>query len=350
MGVRGYGDGRVFRRPDSKWLWIQYWVHGVQYRESTGTQDQKQAEEVLDRRIAEKQAAMAGLLEFRGATRTDLAALFDDLEIDYRIHGRKSASQLHYHLRTVRRLLDGLDAEDMTPHRVRWYIARRQDEGAKNATINLELAAIRRAMTLAYQEGRIKVVPHFPHLREDNVRKGFFERHEVELLVRSLPDYLQDLVRFAWLTGWRRGDILALQWDDVDVEGRVVRLPTSKNGDGRVLALEGELLELIQRRVVERGHSAWVFHREGQPIRSFKEAWKTALQVTGLRGKVFHDFRRTGVRNYMRAGVHERVVMDLTGHKTRSVFDRYNITSEDDLRDAVRRLDQYHNQHGNQHS
>jgi integrase len=123
----------------------------------------------------------------------------------------------------------------------------------------------------------------------------------------------------------------------------------SKNGEGRVLALEGELLELIQRRAVERGRSAWGFHRGSQPIRSFKEVWKTALQVTGIRGKVFHDFRRTEVRNHMRAGVHEQVVMDLTGHKTRSVFDRYNITSEDDLREAVKQLDQYHDQHGNQH-
>jgi hypothetical protein len=91
-------------------------VNGVQYRESTGIQDEKQAEDVLDRRIAEKKAAKAGLLEFDGAERSDLSALLDDLEPDYRIHSRQSVSQLHYHLHTVRRLLEGLDAEDMAPH------------------------------------------------------------------------------------------------------------------------------------------------------------------------------------------------------------------------------------------
>jgi integrase len=160
-----------------------------------------------------------------------------------------------------------------------------------------------------------------------------------------LPDYLQHLTRFAYLTGWRKAEILGLTWEMVDMVGGTVSLPTSKNGRGRVVALVGELWALMQRRQAERTIGLrqvdYVFHRFGVPIRSFKEAWKDATRRTGLQGKVFHDLRRTAVRNLIRAGVPEKVVMDMTGHRTRSVFDRYNITSAEDVREAAQRLGAY---------
>jgi integrase len=82
-----------------------------------------------------------------------------------------------------------------------------------------------------------------------------------------------------------------------------------------------------------------VFHRAGMPIKSFRVAFQTACRGAGCPGRVLHDFRRTAVRNLVRAGIPERVAMQMTGHKTRSVFERYNIVSAGDLRDAGKRLD-----------
>ncbi len=120
-------------------------------------------------------------------------------------------------------------ASDVSTPWLRRYVNRRLDDGAANATINRELAAMKRALNIAHEEGIIATVPAFPHLREANARQGFFERHEVELLARTLPDNLQDLTRFAWLTGWRKGEILGLTWATVDLEGRTITLPTSKS-------------------------------------------------------------------------------------------------------------------------
>jgi hypothetical protein len=78
--------------------------------------------------------------------------------------------------------------------------------------------------------------------------------------------------------------------------------------------------------------------RKGQAIKTFWKRWKTATEGAGCPGRVPHDFRRTAVRNLNRAGVPETVAMKITGHKTRSVFDRYDITSEEDLIEATRKL------------
>ena len=82
----------------------------------------------------------------------------------------------------------------------------------------------------------------------------------------------------------------------------------------------------------------WVFHRDGKRIHDYRNAWASAVAAAAIPGRIPHDFRRTAVRNLVRAGVPENTAMMLTGHKTRSVFDRYDIVDEDDLRDAVQRL------------
>lgn len=133
----------------------------------------------------------------------------------------------------------------------------------------------------------------------------------------------------------------ALEWRDVDLPGKVVRLrpEISKNKDGRVLPLSGELLEII-----ERAHSSrqldcpFVFHRRGEAIGDFRKAWSNACKAAGLGKSLVHDLRRTAVRNMVRAGIPDRVAMTLSGHKTRSIFDRYNIVTEADLEQAAERL------------
>src|SRR5262249_45507883 len=131
------------------------------------------------------------------------------------------------------------------------------------------------------------------HLPEHNARQGFFEAPEFEAVVGALPEYLQDVARFAYLTGWRKGEIVSLQWADVDLQGGAIRLRPehSKNGRGRIVMLDGDLGALIQRRVqarltVTRQGEAKVcdrvFHRDGEPTGDFRKAWTTACVAAGL--------------------------------------------------------------------
>jgi integrase len=244
----------------------------------------------------------------------------------------------------------GLRMSAVTTATIRSYVAERQDKGAENATINRELSIVKRAFRLASQAGKLLYVPHVPMLREDNVRTGFFERDEFEAVRSALPEPLRGVVAFAYLTGWRiRSEVLPLHWSQVDRSRKTIRLEpgTTKNSDGRTLPYDllPDLVDVLDdqwkahEQLTEAGTICpFVFHRQGAPIKAFKKSWTLACTAAGYPGKIPHDFRRTAVRNLVRAGVPEKTAMMITGHKTRSVFDRYDIVNEADLRTAIGKL------------
>jgi integrase len=232
---------------------------------------------------------------------------------------------------------------------VRAYIIARQEGGASAGEINRELTALKRMFTLSVQAGKLLYRPHIPMLKERNVRTGFFELEAFLAVCAKLPAPLQPVVTFAYLTGWRIADeVLPLEWRRVDLQAGEVRLDrgTTKNDEGRVFPITDDLREVLieQRQERERLQREkgvlcpYVFHREGKPIKRFEKAWKAACVAAGCPGRIPHDLRRTAARNMVRAGVPERVAMELTGHKTRSVFERYNIVSMGDFQVAATRL------------
>ena len=239
----------------------------------------------------------------------------------------------------------GLDrAIDITPDRVSAYVRERQREEAANGSINRELAALKRAFTLATRAGKMNSAPYIPLLEENNSRRGFLDHGGFLAVREGLPKHLKGPVTFLYLSGWRVSEMRTLEWRDVDLAGREVRLrpEVSKNKDGRVLPLRGELLEIIElAKEARRPDCPYVFHEAGEPIGDFRKAWKTACKKAKLTGMIVHDLRRTAVRNMVRAGIPERVAMELSGHKTRRIFDRYNIVSSEDLGVATERLQKH---------
>jgi integrase len=346
------GQGAVYRRPNSRCLWIRYSLRGKLYRESTGTEDQKHAEKFLRHRLKEVGADQLGARKFIGpkADKVSVGELLEALDKDYSIRG-KATSQFVAHLKPIHAYFGDRRAMDVTEEMIDDYIQERLAEGKAPATINRGTQLLGQAFKL----GRKKVGegPEIRKLSEkDNVREGFFDRADFDALVRELPEDLQDFARFGFLTGWRKGEIASLSWADLDMDARIMRLrgQESKNGEPRKVALEGELLDMFERRWVARqcegpnGESALsplVFHRNGKPVKDFDKVWKSACKRTGLKGKLFHDLRRSAARNMRRAGVSEEVAMKITGHKTNTMLKRYNITDENDLREAILRTQEY---------
>ena len=124
----------------------------------------------------------------------------------------------------------------------------------------------------------------------------------------------------------------------MDLEAGTVRLlaGTTKNGEGQVIWLTDELKAMFVAQWETRPMGClFVFHRNGRRIKDMRGAWDRACREAGLRGKVPHDLRRSAVRNLVRAGIPERVAMQVTGHVDRSVFERYNVVSPGDLQRVV---------------
>lgn len=371
--------GTVYRQPGRRTWMLKYFRNGRPIYESSGTDDRTQAKKLLRNRETDIDrglpvTAKVGRLRFDEATA--------DLVNEYKVNKRRSLDELERRIdKHLKPFFGGRRMSTITSSDVRTYVKHRQEtpimtgkgddkvsRQVSNAEINRELTALKRAFTLAVQGGKLLHRPHIPMLTEHNVRTGFFEREQLLAVVSHLPEPLQPVIRFAYVTGWRiDSEILPLQWRQINFDERLsatqvlagtIRLDpgTTKNRDGRVFPFTKELRDVLeaQRAAHDRLKKAgivapWVFFRmvakgrggkrRPKPIRRFNKAWKLACVAAGVPGRIPHDLRRTAVRNLVRAGVSERVAMRLTGHKTRSVFERYNIVSDGDLGTAASRID-----------
>jgi integrase len=351
--------GQIINRGKNVWLVRVFLGRDPQtgkrqYSNETVHGNKKDAEGVLTNKLRDRDT---GVLAMGGEKRT-VGALLDDLVRDYRINGKDVAWAEMVVERHLRPGFGNIRISKLTTATVQEFIQARQTKGAANATINRSLALLKRAYNLGRECTPPKVtrVPYIPMLKEDNTRKGFLEYEDYLRLREALPAEIRPVLTFAFYTGCRKAEILSLEWGQVDLLERVVRLEpgTTKNEEARVIPLAPELYETLamQRAARDRECPAcpWVFHRDGEKIRSFRKSWDVACMKAGLwigddktgeHTRVFHDLRRSGVRNLIRAGVPERVAMAISGHKTRSVFDRYNIVSERDLKSAAERLGKY---------
>jgi integrase len=348
--------GSLYRRG-SIW-WIKYYANGRPYRESSGSEREKDAKDLLKSRegkIADgiPVTPKVGRVTFEEASK--------DLLNEYLTNRRKTYDDLERridkHLTPAfgKRRLGSIQTAD-----VRTFIAERQREirddkgkvtkhAASNAEINRELAALKRMFTLAVQGGKLHHKPHIPMLQEDNVRRGFFEKEQFESVRKHLPADLRPVVTFAYLTGWRtKSEILPLQWRNVDWEARQVRLDagTTKNREGRAFPFTTELEALLKAQKAvhdtlkdDNRIVPWVFHRDGERIKNFRGAWTAACKSAGVPGRILHDFRRTAVRNLERAGVPRSSAMAMVGHKTESIYRRYAIVDAGALREAAAKID-----------
>jgi integrase len=360
MSKRERGRGRIYKDRGSRFWYMAYYLHGKQYRESTGVErregakdaekQERKAVAMLNSKLDEVGAARKGKATFvePQQKKITISGLLDALEVDYKLNGKDSPS-FKSHLKPLREYFENVPAVDVSAEDVDAFITKRLAT-AKPATVNRSTQLLGQAYSLAITRKHLSSAPHIRHLSEKgNVRRGFFTDTEFCAVQSNLPRYLQDFARFGYLTGWRRGEIASLRWEDVHGDEIRLRPENSKNGCGRTVAIAGELAELIDRRKEARKIKTQagvviadlVFHHNGHAIVDIRKSWATACRLAGAQGRRFHDLRRTSVRNMVRAGVPEVVAMSLSGHKTRSVFDRYNITSGRDQQQAMERMQSY---------
>jgi len=347
-----YLDKRTGERKIAATWWVQYSVRGKRYRESSGSTNRADAVKLLKRRIGEAAEGKPLGRDIEKITFEDLVRILLD---DYQVNGRQSIKRVRGAIRNLREVFGGSRAIDITDDRLSSYIVYRQEQGAANATINRELAALKRAFRLAGR--KVGQQPRFRMLRENNARKGFFEPEQFEAVLKHLPEYLKPVFEVAYVTGWRvTSEVLTRKWQHVDLENGWLRLDPgeSKNTEGRMFPLTPRLREILaeqwekthQLQVATDTLIPWVFHREGKPIKDYYGGWDNACRLAGFPDRVAHDLRRTAVRNLERAGVPRSAAMKMTGHKTESIYRRYAIVDEAMLREGAEKLAAFHGNTG----
>jgi integrase len=342
------GFGSIYRRG-ARWA-VEFWKGGVQHRECARTTSEQEAIAHLRRRVEE---SSQGKYVSPRAGRVTVADLLKLVTADYATAGNRSARTLKYRVAALTSELGHLRATKVSRSAVEAYKAKRLSDGRAKATINRELACLRRAYKLAERSHPPLIsassVPSIELYREDNVRQALLDHTDYVALLAHLPAPTDDAVTFAYLTAWSRAEVLGLTWREVDRAHGLIILPStrSKHGEPRELPLSPALSALIEKRWQARlvsGPSGprvceRVFHRDGEPVRDFRSAWWKASHAIGKPGLLFRDLRRAALTNLVQSGVTEQVSMRISGHRTPSVFRRYRIVSTDAVLAALTRTE-----------
>ncbi len=349
--------GYVFQRGNV-W-WFQFYQDGQRVRMSSESTDERVAKQQLEEH--EARVTLKEPLVVRSA-RVTYDELRQDLVQHYQATADRDLVEAGKRLKHLDRAFHGVRASRITGAAITEYIVRRQAEEIvspkkthrrrpANGTINREVGVLLRMLRLGAEHGKVARVPIVHKPKEAAPRAGFFEADAFTAVRAQLPADLQLAVTIAYTYGWRMQDeVLTLERRQVDLAEGTLRLDpgATKNDDGRVIYLTPELAAMLPAHL-DRVHALardlgcvipWLFPhfakpRRGTPRRDFRKAWITACKTAGYTGMLRHDFRRTAARNLVNAWVPEKVAMTITGHKTRSVFDRYHIVSPSDLKRAV---------------
>lgn len=340
------GIGRVFKRKGSRFWQIEFWVRGKRCPESSRSIRKQDAEQLLLKRI-EQYRLIPGMVP-----KVTVAQVLDDYLVDLKLRGARAMRIYNRQYALAVQFFGHELAAGVGPRRLYEFQQHlRQSLNARGrlfapATVNGALAFVRGAFRLGFRNEKVPRLLLFPKaLPENNARQGFLEFADYQAILPELPDWAKDPFRMAYYCGWRKMEVLTLRWDEIDLDGKVIRLDParSKTSEGRTLPF-GDIAEVISRRLHDRRPGLpLVFHRDGLRLNgsSYSRAFHAAARRAGRPKLIFHDTRRTAYRDLIRSGNEAKVAREMVGWRSLRMPERYHIVTEADLHDAAERRREY---------
>lgn len=259
----------------------------------------------------------------------------------------RSYAQRKVYVENLRQFFAGRALVSLTTEDVRAYRTYRSQH-ASIQTVNHCHAALGHMLSIACSpefrllDKNVAALVEKPNPRNERNRVATPEewdalrRHGAEHLVRALTVAIE--------VGPRRGELLGLEWKDVDMHRREFTLRRTKTGEPRVVPMTAPVFDAFEAcRQERRLDTQHVFLYEGKPIKSMRRAFATACRKAGITpgraGLTMHDLRHTAATRMRRAGVDLFTAMAIVGHKSENMHRRYNTITPDDLRAAASLLD-----------
>jgi integrase len=332
---------KIYRRS-GRW-WIEYRWQGRPYRQAVSrlvgcvpsAVTEAMAKRVLEAKLRELYSG--AFIEPRNRKVT-VGELLDDLARNIKLRGKKTWEDRQALAARLKADVGSLRAVQLDTARFEMLAERWQDaDGLMPATINDRLRFLRQALALGVEKKIVPNVPKITFLAVNNARTQVVTPEMWPTIHARMMGVWADVAEFAWLSAWRKAEILDLGWADLDLGARRLRIETTKNGDPRILPLDDELWTLVERRHRERVLSPFVFHRAGRRLRDMtaRKKFQAAARRAGFDGLVFHDLRRSAITNMIDAGVPELVVMAISGHRSLGMLKRYFIKNTQRMSEAL---------------
>lgn len=375
---RQRGTGSIHLPPESTIWAYQIYVNGKRERGTTGQRNKRAAEAFVSRKLAEYSVGLSS----PDVEKISVTKLVESVLLRNKNNGNESVgddeSRWRNHLKPV---FEHLRAPQVSSELIDRYVNRRKSQKTRsgtppeNGTINRELALLKSAFYHGMEQTppTVRFVPHFNMLEENNIRRGFvqdesYTRLSSECAVEGV--WLEGLFEMDYAYSWRLNELLGLRVRQLDFLARIIDLGKTKNGDQRMIAMTEHVFRVLVRCAYGKKPDDFVFTRDGSPVKDFRGAWwnvciraglgrfqcrecqqpaptdrkcsqcdsKKKAKYVGLR---FHDLRRTGIRNMSRKGIPENVGMLISGHRTNSVYRRYNIIDMEVIKEATAKIEEH---------
>nr|WP_026601370.1 site-specific integrase [Methylomonas sp. 11b] len=308
----------LFKRGNIWWTRFTT-PNGERIRESTGTDDRKQAQEYHDR-LKAKYWDVQKLGEKPERSWQDAVMRW----LDETSHKASQHDDIH-HLRWLDPYLGALSLNNITRDRIDQLIARRKSEGVSNATVNRMLAVIRAILRRASLDWEwIDKIPRIKLLPEPKRRIRWITREEAAALIEDLPEHLAEMVRFSLATGLRQANVTHLEWSQVDLERRVawIHADQAKARKAISVPLNAEAVLVLRRQLGK--HQARVFTYQGKPVIDVNtKAWRHALKRVGIEDFRWHDLRHTWASWHVQNGTPLHVLQELGAWESVEMVRRY---------------------------
>ena len=338
---------------------VKYWIHyrlpgGKQKWELIGNSIEAARDEQNERR---KQKRRNEIIPNSKITFKELSEWYLDIE---EVKGKASYRQMGYRVKLLNKEIGDRLVTHILPVDLQNYREKRKKKGVALATIDDEITQAKMIVKKAWENRKVSANTLHTFLSIKNLLKSnanardeIYTKEQFEKLInhKHCSQYLKGILATAFYTGMRKGEILNLTRDKVDLNNRRIRLKAidTKTGEPRTCPICNELYRIL-KKIPRALHDPHVFLYNGKPIDDIKTTFKTLCEKAGVPygrkvkgGLTFHDLRHS-FNTYMRkAGVDKEVIKAITGHSTDSMFTRYNKIDRDDIDQAVEKLEVFLN-------